>query len=152
MLQRKRSYSYCHIKYFCLVQSLCKAHCTAWCNRTSVYLLWTRISGPHSSGYTGSTSADTVMLTWPRSDARIWNRWIKVARSLTQAKIVELSFTSSTPGDSSKIIRTLNKNVTSTAGWWQCNIFVIQGGSKMTGTNCDLFTHKSSRSYLNHLV
>jgi hypothetical protein len=22
----------------------------------------------------------------------------------------------------------------------------------MTGTNCDLFTHKSSRSYLNHLV
>jgi hypothetical protein len=21
----------------------------------------------------------------------------------------------------------------------------------MTGTNCDLFTHKSSRSYLNHL-
>jgi hypothetical protein len=28
----------------------------------------------------------------------------------------------------------------------------IQGGSTMTGTNCDLFTHKSSRSYLNHLV
>jgi hypothetical protein len=27
-----------------------------------------------------------------------------------------------------------------------------QGGSNMTGTNCDLFTHKSSRSYLNHLV
>jgi hypothetical protein len=22
----------------------------------------------------------------------------------------------------------------------------------MTGTNCDLFTHKSSRSYFNHLV
>jgi hypothetical protein len=22
----------------------------------------------------------------------------------------------------------------------------------MTGTNCDLFTHKSSQSYLNHLV
>jgi hypothetical protein len=22
----------------------------------------------------------------------------------------------------------------------------------MTGANCDLFTHKSSRSYLNHLV
>jgi hypothetical protein len=22
----------------------------------------------------------------------------------------------------------------------------------MTGTNCDLFTHKSSRSYLNHLI
>jgi hypothetical protein len=22
----------------------------------------------------------------------------------------------------------------------------------MTGTNCDLFTHKSCRSYLNHLV
>jgi hypothetical protein len=30
--------------------------------------------------------------------------------------------------------------------------YVIQGGSNMTGTNCDLFTHKSSRSYLNHLV
>jgi hypothetical protein len=29
---------------------------------------------------------------------------------------------------------------------------LIQGGSNMTGTNCDLFTHKSSRSYLNHLV
>jgi hypothetical protein len=30
--------------------------------------------------------------------------------------------------------------------------YIIQGGSNMTGTNCDLFTHKSSRSYLNHLV
>ena len=29
---------------------------------------------------------------------------------------------------------------------------IIQGGLNMTGTNCDLFTHKSSRSYLNHLV
>jgi hypothetical protein len=29
---------------------------------------------------------------------------------------------------------------------------VVQGGSNMTGTNCDLFTHKSSRSYLTHLV
>jgi hypothetical protein len=29
---------------------------------------------------------------------------------------------------------------------------ILQGGSSMTGTNCDLFTHKSSRSYLNHLV
>jgi hypothetical protein len=29
---------------------------------------------------------------------------------------------------------------------------LLQGGSNMTGTNCDLFTHKSSRSYLNHLV
>jgi hypothetical protein len=28
----------------------------------------------------------------------------------------------------------------------------VQVGSNMTGTNCDLFTHKSSRSYLNHLV
>jgi hypothetical protein len=28
----------------------------------------------------------------------------------------------------------------------------VQGGSNMTGKNCDLFTHKSSRSYLNHLV
>jgi hypothetical protein len=28
----------------------------------------------------------------------------------------------------------------------------IQGGSNMTGTKCDLVTHKSSRSYLNHLV
>jgi hypothetical protein len=30
--------------------------------------------------------------------------------------------------------------------------FVLQGGSNTTGTDCDLFTHKSSRSYLNHLV
>ena len=29
---------------------------------------------------------------------------------------------------------------------------ILQGGSNMTGTNSDLFTHKSSRSYLNHLV
>jgi hypothetical protein len=29
---------------------------------------------------------------------------------------------------------------------------VVQGGSNMTGTNCDLFTHNQSRSYLNHLV
>jgi hypothetical protein len=29
---------------------------------------------------------------------------------------------------------------------------VIQGGSNMTGTNSDLFTHNQSRSYLNHLV
>jgi hypothetical protein len=28
----------------------------------------------------------------------------------------------------------------------------IQGDSNMTWTNCDLFTHKLSRSYLNHLV
>jgi hypothetical protein len=28
----------------------------------------------------------------------------------------------------------------------------IQGGSNMTGTNCDLFTHNQSRSHLNHLV
>jgi hypothetical protein len=28
----------------------------------------------------------------------------------------------------------------------------VQGGSNMTGRNCDLFTHNQSRSYLNHLV
>jgi hypothetical protein len=28
----------------------------------------------------------------------------------------------------------------------------VQGGLNMTGTNCDLFTHNQSRSYLNHLV
>jgi hypothetical protein len=28
----------------------------------------------------------------------------------------------------------------------------IQCGSNITGTNCDLFTHNQSRSYLNHLV
>jgi hypothetical protein len=31
------------------------------------------------------------------------------------------------------------------------NSSIVQGGSNMTGTNCD-FTDKSSRSYLNHLV
>jgi hypothetical protein len=30
--------------------------------------------------------------------------------------------------------------------------YFIQGGSNMTGTNCDLFTHNQSRSYLNHIV
>jgi hypothetical protein len=29
---------------------------------------------------------------------------------------------------------------------------IVQGGLNMTGTNCDLFTHNQSRSYLNHLV
>jgi hypothetical protein len=33
-----------------------------------------------------------------------------------------------------------------------CVCMYEQGGSNMTGTNCDLFPHKSSRSYLNHLV
>jgi hypothetical protein len=28
----------------------------------------------------------------------------------------------------------------------------VQGGSNMTGTNCDVFTHKSSWSHLSHLV
>ena len=28
----------------------------------------------------------------------------------------------------------------------------VKGGSNMTGTNCDLFTHNQSRSYFNHLV
>jgi hypothetical protein len=36
--------------------------------------------------------------------------------------------------------------------WLGYGIQDIQGGSNMTRTNCDLFTHKSSRSYLNHLV
>jgi hypothetical protein len=31
-------------------------------------------------------------------------------------------------------------------------IWMLQGGSNMTGTNCDLFKHNQSRSYLNHLV
>jgi hypothetical protein len=31
-------------------------------------------------------------------------------------------------------------------------VVMLQGGSNMTGTNCDLFTHDQSRSYLNHPV
>jgi hypothetical protein len=31
-------------------------------------------------------------------------------------------------------------------------LVLLQGGSNMTVTNCDLFTHNQSRSYLNHLV
>ena len=31
-------------------------------------------------------------------------------------------------------------------------LLFIQGGSNMTRTNCDLFTHNQYRSYLNHLV
>jgi hypothetical protein len=38
------------------------------------------------------------------------------------------------------------------AGYQHLFIFYVQGGSNMTGTNCDLFTHNQSRSYLNHLV
>ena len=36
--------------------------------------------------------------------------------------------------------------------WRICLSVKVQGGSNMTGTNCDLFTHNQSRSYLNHLV
>jgi hypothetical protein len=43
-------------------------------------------------------------------------------------------------------LRTLSESFT------VINTVSIQGGSNMTGTNCDLFTHKESRSYLNHLV
>jgi hypothetical protein len=84
----------------------------------------------------GSTSADTVMLTLPRSDARIWNRSTKFVRSLTQAKTVELSLTSSTPDESSKTIRTLNNNRTSAADWRHCNITVI----KYKNSSMSLFT------------
>ena len=35
---------------------------------------------------------------------------------------------------------------------YQWGLQHVQDGSNMTGTNCDLFTHKQSRSYLNHLV
>jgi len=34
----------------------------------------------------------------------------------------------------------------------QYTVTIIQGGSNMTGTDCLQFTHKKSRSYLNHLV
>ena len=34
------------------------------------------------------------------------------------------------------------------AMWWN----KVRGGSNMTGTNCDFFTHNQSWSYLNHLV
>jgi hypothetical protein len=37
------------------------------------------------------------------------------------------------------------------SSWWTVAPNV-QGGSNMTGTNCDLFTHNQSRWYLNHLV
>jgi hypothetical protein len=34
----------------------------------------------------------------------------------------------------------------------ECLPLLNYNGSNMTGTNCDLFTHKSSQSYLTHLV
>jgi hypothetical protein len=34
----------------------------------------------------------------------------------------------------------------------KAKILNVQGGSNITGTSCDLFTHNQSRSYLNHLV
>ena len=36
--------------------------------------------------------------------------------------------------------------------WEHGCLSVVQGGSNITGTNGDLFTHSQSRSYLNHLV
>jgi hypothetical protein len=45
---------------------------------------------------------------------------------------------------------TLIKSVVTTGIKWKNK--VCDHTSNMTGTNCDLFTHKSSRSYLIHLV
>jgi hypothetical protein len=39
-----------------------------------------------------------------------------------------------------------------TREWGRLHKKKIKGGTNMTGTNCDLFTHNQSRSYLNHLV
>jgi hypothetical protein len=140
MFRKKRSHNKCHVHYFCLVQSLHKIHCKVWGNRTFTYLLWIKISGPHSSGYMGSTSADTVKLTSPRSDARIWNLSTKFVLSLTQAKTVELSLTSSTPGESSKTIRTLNNNIMSAADWRHCNITVTKYKKNMFSVcNCSVY-------------
>jgi hypothetical protein len=47
-----------------------------------------------------------------------------------------------------KDVATVTHNIRDNA---QSEVF-IQGGSNKTGTNCDLFTHSQSRSYLNHLV
>ena len=44
------------------------------------------------------------------------------------------------------------RNMSSVLRFFKGTAVNIQGGSNMTGKNCDLFTHKSSRSYLNHLV
>ena len=41
----------------------------------------------------------------------------------------------------------------SMVSWTRLNMALyVKGGLNMAGTNCDLFTHKMSRSYLNHLV
>jgi hypothetical protein len=50
-----------------------------------------------------------------------------------------------------KIFSYIFSSVAYCVRYWPYNN-IIQGGSNMTGTNCDLFTHNQSRSYLNHLV
>ena len=50
--------------------------------------------------------------------------------------------------------KTRAKSAKGTQNWMftLTELYLLQGGSNMTGTNCDLFTHNQSRSYLNHLV
>jgi hypothetical protein len=55
----------------------------------------------------------------------------------------------SLPGRTQGGYKTLRQRPSPARDMWRR---LIQGGSDVTGTNCDLFTHSQSRSYLNHLV
>jgi hypothetical protein len=46
----------------------------------------------------------------------------------------------------------LIESIKQLSGVYICVCVYLQGGSNMSGTNCILFTHNQSRSYLNHLV
>jgi hypothetical protein len=63
--------------------------------------------------------------------------------------LVQRPFSPPTDGLSNLKLFYLRRN---TSHCPQVTVVDIQGGSYMTGTNCDLFTHKYSRSYLNQLV
>jgi hypothetical protein len=51
-----------------------------------------------------------------------------------------------------KHIPSVHGHVVMCGQYWLTISSQLEGGSNMTGTNCDLFTHNQSRSYLNHLV
>ena len=51
-----------------------------------------------------------------------------------------------------KVVQKIKTHISCSITFSRKSCRLLQCGSNMTGTNCDLFTHKSSGSYLNHLV
>ena len=110
-----------------------------------------------------------IMASWSSPDAR-WDRtWNETARDWfptrvvcprnlavkKRAQMVFLVLTSTAEFVAPCLSKSLlNLSNFKTFSFLQESVFCswdyVQGGSNMTGTNCDLFTHNQFRSYLNH--